>query len=102
MKNYSTDGKTLTIDQIPMDDTKVYVRRVMNSYAAQDALCQGAVYGFWNLDHVDYFKATEFVPLYDEETGALMAGIRFWQISENKPLRATLYEEHGRKLKLTQ
>lgn len=33
LKNYSTDGKTLTIDQIPMDDTKVYVRRVMNSYA---------------------------------------------------------------------
>lgn len=63
--------------------------------AAQDALCQGAVYGFWNLDHIDYFEATEFVPLYDEETGALMAGIRFWQIHSDKPLRATLYEIDG-------
>lgn len=63
--------------------------------AAQDALIQGAVFGFWNLDHVDYFKASEFAPLFDEETGALRAGVRFWQISSDKPLRATLYEEDG-------
>ena len=63
--------------------------------AANDALIQGAVFGFWNMDHVEYFTASEFVPLYDEETGALRAGIRFWQISSTKPLRATLYEEDG-------
>ena len=63
--------------------------------AAQDALCQGAVFGFYNFDHVEYFTASEFLPLYDEETGALRAGIRFWQISSEKPLRATLYEEDG-------
>lgn len=63
--------------------------------AAQDSLVQGAVYGFYNLDHVEYFTASEFLPLYDEETGALRAGIRFWQISDKKPLRATLYEEDG-------
>ena len=63
--------------------------------AAQDTLCQGAVFGFYNLDHVEYFTASEFLPLYDEETGALRAGIRFWQIDSNKPLRATLYEEDG-------
>ena len=63
--------------------------------ATQNALVQGAVYGFYNQDHIDYFTASEFVPLYDEETGALRAGIRFWQISDNKPLRATLYEEDG-------
>lgn len=63
--------------------------------AAQDALCQGVVFGFYNLDHVEYFTASEFLPLYDEETGALRAGIRFWQISSQKPLRATLYEEDG-------
>lgn len=63
--------------------------------AAQDALCQGAVFGFYNLDHVEYFTASEFLPLYDEETGALRAGIRFWQIDSKKPLRATLYEEDG-------
>lgn len=56
----------------------------------------GAVsYGFLNLDHVDAFKATEFVPLNGEEDGALHAGIRWWQIDNTKPLRATLYEEDG-------
>jgi SPP1 family phage portal protein len=59
------------------------------------ALVGGVGYGFYNLDHVEIFKATEFVPLYDEENGALMAGIRFWQVSPNKPLRATLYEIDG-------
>lgn len=63
--------------------------------AAQDALCQGAVYGFWNNDHVEYFTASEFVPFFDEETGALRAGVRFWQIAGDKPVRATLYEEDG-------
>lgn len=56
----------------------------------------GAVsYGFWNLDHIDTFMATEFVPLIGEEDGALHAGIRWWQIDSGKPLRATLYEEDG-------
>ena len=59
------------------------------------ALVGGVGYGFFNLDHIEVFKATEFVPLYDEENGALMAGIRFWQVSPNKPLRATLYEIDG-------
>lgn len=56
----------------------------------------GAVsYGFWNLDHLDTFKAIEFVPLNGEEDGALHAGIRWWQIDNTKPLRATLYEKDG-------
>lgn len=52
-------------------------------------------FGFWNLDHLDVFSILEFVPLWDEETGGLAAGIRFWQIDEKKPLRATLYELDG-------
>lgn len=63
--------------------------------AGRNALVQGVGFGFWNLDHVDVFKLTEFAPLYDEENGALKAGIRFWQIAPNKPLRATLYELDG-------
>ena len=63
--------------------------------AGEDALWAGVAYGFWNLDHVEVFKATEFVPLFGEEDGALHAGIRFWQIAPDKPLRATLYEEDG-------
>lgn len=62
---------------------------------AYNALCMGVAYGFYNLDHIEVFKATEFVPLYDEENGSLMAGIRFWQIASDKPLRATLYELDG-------
>lgn len=63
--------------------------------AGKYALIAGVSFGFWNFDHVDVFKFQEFVPLYDEENGALMAGIRFWQVSDDKPLRATLYEVDG-------
>lgn len=55
----------------------------------------GTSFGFWNYDHLEVFGLTEFAPLYDEETGLLRAGIRFWQIDYNRPLRCTLYEEDG-------
>ena len=65
----------------------------------QDALeyarIAGTSFVFWNLDHVDVFKYREFVPLYGEENGSLMAGVRFWQLDKMKPLRATLYEIDG-------
>lgn len=69
-------------------DVKVYK-------AGRSSLVQSASFLFWNMDHVEFFKLTEFVPLYDEETGALMAGIRWWQVNSDKPLRATLYELDG-------
>ena len=59
------------------------------------ARMQGVSFGFWNYDHVEFFKLEEFKPLYDERTSALRAGVRFWQIDQTKPLRATLYEEDG-------
>lgn len=56
----------------------------------------GAVsFGFFNYDHLEGFSVTEFAPLNDEENGALMAGVRFWQVDASKPLRATLYEIDG-------
>jgi SPP1 family phage portal protein len=55
----------------------------------------GVAFGFWNLDHLECFDLTELVPLYDEDDGGLKAGIRFWQIDNDKPLRATLYELDG-------
>ena len=65
----------------------------------QDALeyarVGGSSFGFWNVDHVDVFKLTEFAPLYGEETGALMSGVRWWQLDPQKPLRCTLYEPDG-------
>lgn len=59
------------------------------------ALIGGVSFTFFNLDHLEVFKVTEFAPLYDEETGALKAGVRFWQLAPDKPLRATLYELDG-------
>lgn len=60
-----------------------------------DALVGGVAFGFFNMDHLQTFKITEFAPLYDEENGALMAGIRFWQIEQSRPLRATFYQLDG-------
>lgn len=52
-------------------------------------------FGFFNNDHIDVFELREFAPLFDEENGALKAGVRFWQIDAEKPLRAVLYELDG-------
>lgn len=63
--------------------------------AAREAKIAGVSFGFWDLTHLRVFSLLEFVPLYDEEDGALKAGIRFWQVAQDKPLRATLYEIDG-------
>lgn len=63
--------------------------------AGKKALVGGVSFGFFNMDHMDVFGIDEFAPLYDEENGALMAGIRFWQVDASKPLRATFYEIDG-------
>lgn len=59
------------------------------------ALIHGISFLFWNVDHVHVFKLTEFAPLWDEETGTLRAGVRYWQIDTTKPVYAVLYEEDG-------
>ena len=67
-----------------------------NLYNAGEYALWGAVsFIFFNYDHLNVFKVTEFVPLVSYENGALRAGIRFWQVDPSKPLRATLYEEDG-------
>ena len=63
--------------------------------AGHKALVGGVAFGFFNMDHLEVFGVNEFVPLYDEDNGALKVGIRFWQVSPGKPLRATLYEMDG-------
>ncbi len=62
---------------------------------ATSAKTGGVAFAFFNVDRIDVFDLTEFVPLYDEENGALTAGVRFWQVDDEKPLRATLYELDG-------
>lgn len=60
------------------------------------ALIHGVSFGFWNKDKLHCFPVTEFCPLYDEYTGKLMAGIRFWSLDwGKKPVNAVLYEEDG-------
>lgn len=54
----------------------------------------GAAFGFWNCDRLEVFSVREFVPLFDEETGVLRAGIRFWQMSD-KAAYCTLYDPFG-------
>ena len=86
-------GRTVTVDETkdklgPKFDTDLY-------NAARFALIHGISYGFWNLDRLYVFKATEFVPLWDEDDGSLRAGIRYWQLSSDKPITAVLYEEDG-------
>lgn len=68
--------------------------------AATYALCAGVSFGYWNNDHLEVFPIYDadlpcFVPLWDEETAELRAGIRWWQMDASKPLRLTLYEEDG-------
>lgn len=62
---------------------------------AKEALIESVSFGFFNRDHVEFYGLTEFVPLLDEENGALMAGVRFWQLDDQKPLRARLFEVDG-------
>lgn len=59
------------------------------------ALIHGVTFGFWNVSRLHIFPLTQFVPLWDEVTGVLRAGIRFWRIDESKPMIAVLYEESG-------
>lgn len=63
--------------------------------AGYKALIHGISFGFWNVDRLYVFPLTEFVPLWDEETGALRAGIRFWQLDKDKPMTVVVYEEDG-------
>ena len=83
------DKKDATKDKLGKD----FDKKVQD--IATHAKNGGVAFGFWNLDHLECFDLTEFVPLYDEDDGGLKAGIRFWQIDDQKPLRATLYELDG-------
>ena len=63
--------------------------------AAKLALVHGCAFMFLNVDKVHVFPLTKFAPLYDENTGVLRAGVRYWQLDEDKPMIAVLYEEDG-------
>lgn len=62
---------------------------------AYNGLIHGVSFGFWDMNKLHIFPITEFVPFWDENTGVLRAGIRFWRLDKNKPTIAVLYEEDG-------
>lgn len=73
---------------------KKFDKRVFD--AGYYALIHGVSYGFWNKDQLYVFPATEFCPLWDDYSGKLMAGIRFWSMDwDTKPVVVELYEEDG-------
>lgn len=60
-----------------------------------NALAEGRSDGYINNGKILEFRVKEFYAFPDEETGAFRAGIRYWQLASNKPLRITLYLEDG-------
>lgn len=88
------NGKSKIIDPIKEKlgkkfDTVLY-------RAAKSALVEKVSYLFWNLDHANFFKMTEFMPLLDEEEGTLMAGFRFWSLDwKDRPVTVVKYEVDG-------
>lgn len=63
--------------------------------AGLKAVEHGVTFIFWNYDRMHVFPLTEFAPLWDEQTGELRAGVRFWRIDADHPLTVELYEEDG-------
>lgn len=63
--------------------------------ATRLAMRDGQVFVYYDGVNTIPFTVLEFVPLYDENTGALMAGIRFFQIEKDKPLNVLFYETDG-------
>lgn len=65
------------------------------------AMVDGVGFGFWNYDHLETFSfadtdiAPGFVPLMDQDTGIMHAGVRYWSVADGKTERFTLYEPDG-------
>lgn len=87
------DGKITTIDL-----TKEYFGESFDEAvkrAGYKALIHGISFGFWNMDRLHVFTLPEFAPIWDEITGEMRAGVRYWQLRPDKPCVAVLYEEDG-------
>lgn len=80
------------------DDTKARLGKNFDRdlvKLAAEAHNGGVAYGFWNYDRVVPFSVREFKALPDMFTGAIGAGIRFWQLDAEHPMMVTLYEPDG-------
>lgn len=97
-----SDHKETTINEegveVTTDTTKEQLGNRFDTdlkKAGYKALIHGVSFGFWNVDRLHVFPLTEFAPLWDEDTGTLRAGVRFWRLDDDKPMIAVLYEEDG-------
>lgn len=99
-KDKDDDGRTVFIDETKDTlgndfDQKVY-------QTAYWALSNGTAFLYAHRGHekdgweYTLFRKTEFLPLYDEHTGALRGGVRFWSLDWGKrPITAVIYTEDG-------
>lgn len=91
-------GNGLTFSK---EDTKKKLGEKIDSViykGAYNALIHDRSFFFFNVDRINTFAITEFVPLVDEENSDILrAGIRFWQTGDSykKPSFAVVYEEDG-------
>jgi len=94
------NGKAVFVDPVKEKLGDRFDRRLKKT--AYWALANGEAYMYVHMGRkkpewqYTLFKKTEFLPLYDEETGELRGGVRFWSIDWGKrPITATLYLEEG-------
>lgn len=91
-------GKDDKGNEVQIDTTKQKLGKKFDTdlkRCGYKALIHGVCFGFWNVKRLHQFAVTEFAPLWDEETGVLRAGIRFWRLDDDKPMIAVLYTEKG-------
>ena len=86
-------GNSITIDTTKQQLGKDFDVDLKN--LSYKSLIEGISFGYWDYDKLQVFSILEFVPLWDEKTSGLRAGIKFWRIGENKPLYIILFEEDG-------
>ncbi len=88
---------------LPGTDAKAALGRGFDRALQRAAVCAlnaGMAFGFWNEGELEVFPISSpdepnFCPLWDEESGELGAGIRWWRSGPGKPLRMTLFERDG-------
>ena len=92
-------GNGVTLDEATKKRLGVKFDKALQKMGIQ-ALVDGVNWGFWNkatkripYEHLLVFRATEFVPLFDENNADLRAGIRWTQIDPEKPIVYYLFTE---------
>lgn len=94
------DGKTITIDQTKDILGDKFDNMVFRSAYWACANGESYTYVHRNYDQekweFEVFKKSQFIALYDEYTGKLRGGIRFWSLNfQKKPISAVFYSEDG-------